>query len=79
LPSVQAGLIRPIAVTASRRIPELPNVPAMAEILPGYEMTSWTTMIGPAGIRGDVVERINALTVRALADAAVKKRYAELG
>lgn len=79
LPSVQAGLIRPIAVTASRRIPELPNVPAMAEILPGYEMTSWTTMIGPAGIRGDVVERINALTVRALADEAVKKRYAELG
>jgi tripartite-type tricarboxylate transporter receptor subunit TctC len=79
LPSVQAGLIRPIAVTAKTRIPELPNVPAMAEILPGYEMTSWTIMIGPAGIRGDVIERANALTVRALADDVVKKRYAELG
>ena len=79
LPSVQAGLIRPIAVTAKRRIPELPNVPAMAEFLPGYEMTSWACMVGPAGIRGDVVERANALTVTALASDFVKKRYADLG
>ena len=79
LPSVQAGLIRPIAVTAAKRIPELPDVPAMAEILPGYEMTSWTIMIGPAGMRGDVIERANALTARALADDIVKKRYRELG
>lgn len=79
LPSVKAGLIRPIAVTAKTRIPDLPDVPAMAEFLPGYEMTSWTCMIGPAGIRGDVIERANALTVKALADDVVKKRYAELG
>ena len=79
LPSVQAGLIRPIAVTAKRRIPELPNVPAMAEFLPGYEMTSWACMVGPAGIRGDVIERANALTVTALASDFVKKRYADLG
>jgi tripartite-type tricarboxylate transporter receptor subunit TctC len=79
LPSVKAGLIRPIAVTAKKRIPELPDVPAMNEILPGYEMTSWATMTGPAGLRGDVIERANALTVTALADAVVKKRYAELG
>lgn len=79
LPSVKAGLIRPIAVTARTRLPELPDVPAMAEILPGYEMTSWACMVGPAGIRGDVIERANALTVTALASDFVKKRYAELG
>ena len=79
LPSVKAGLIRPVAVTANQRLPELPDVPTMAEILPGYEMSSWATMIGPAGIRGDVVERINALTVTALASDFVKKRYADLG
>jgi tripartite-type tricarboxylate transporter receptor subunit TctC len=79
LPSVKAGLIRPVAVTAKKRLPELPDVPAMAEILPGYEMTSWACMVGPAGIRGDVIERANALTVTALASDFVKKRYADLG
>src|SRR3954469_22934961 len=79
LPNVQAGTVKALAVTAAKRIPELPDVPAMAEILPGYEMTSWTVMVGPAGLRGDLVERVNALTVRALADDLVKKRYAELG
>jgi tripartite-type tricarboxylate transporter receptor subunit TctC len=79
LPSVKAGLIRPIAVTARTRIPELPDVPAMNEILPGYEMTSWTCMVGPADIRGDVVERANALVSQALASDFVKKRYGDLG
>ena len=79
LPSVRAGQVRPIAVTAKTRIPELPDVPAMAEVLPGYEMTSWTAMIGPANIKADVVAQINALTGKALTDPALKARYADLG
>jgi tripartite-type tricarboxylate transporter receptor subunit TctC len=79
LPSVRAGQVRPIAVTAKTRIPELPDVPAMAEVLPGYEMTSWTAMIGPANIKADLVAQINALTGKALTDPALKARYADLG
>jgi len=79
LPSVRAGQIKPVAVTAKARIPELPDVPAMAEILPGYAMTSWTAMIGPANIKADVAAQMNALLVKALADPALKARYADLG
>jgi tripartite-type tricarboxylate transporter receptor subunit TctC len=79
LPSVRAGLIKPIAVTSTTRIPELPDVPAMAEVLPEYAMTSWTAMIGPANVSAGMVAQVNALTAKALADPQVKTRYRDLG
>jgi tripartite-type tricarboxylate transporter receptor subunit TctC len=79
LPSVRAGQIRPVAVTARARIAELPDVPTMAEVLPGYEMISWTAMIGPANMKADLVAQINALIARALAEPALKARYSDLG
>jgi tripartite-type tricarboxylate transporter receptor subunit TctC len=79
LPSVRAGQVRPVAVTSRTRIPELPDVPAMAEVLPGYEMTSWTAMVGPPDMKADLVAQVHALTAKALADPQVKTRYAELG
>ena len=79
LPSIRAGQLRPVAVTARTRIADLPDVPAFAEVLPGYEMTSWTAMIGPANMKPDLVAQINALIAKALADPALKARYADLG
>jgi tripartite-type tricarboxylate transporter receptor subunit TctC len=79
LPSVRGGQIRPVAVTSKARIADLPDVPAMAEVLPGYEMTSWTAMIGPPDMKADLVAQINALTNKALADPGLKARYADLG
>jgi tripartite-type tricarboxylate transporter receptor subunit TctC len=79
LPSVRAGQVKPVAVTSRSRIPELPDVPAMAEVLPGYEITSWTAMIGPSNMKADLVAQVNALTVKALADPTLKARYSELG
>jgi tripartite-type tricarboxylate transporter receptor subunit TctC len=79
LPSVRAGQIRPVAVTSRTRIPELPDVPAFAEVLPGYEITSWTAMIGPANMKPDLVAQINALIAKALAEPSLKARYADLG
>ena len=72
LPSVRSGAIRPVAVTAKTRLAELPDVPAMAELLPGYELTSWTALIGPANMPPDLVAQINALTGKALRDPWVQ-------
>jgi tripartite-type tricarboxylate transporter receptor subunit TctC len=79
LPSVRAGQVKPVAVTSRTRIPELPDVPAMAEVLPGYEITSWTALIGPPNMNADLVAQINALTVKALVDPVLKARYSDLG
>lgn len=79
LPNVRAGLIKPVAVTAKTRIPELPDVPAMAELLPGYELTSWAALVGPPKMPADLLVRINAVAVKALADPALKARFSDLG
>ncbi len=79
LPSVRAGVIKPVAVTSKARLPELPDVPAMAELLPGYELSSWACLVGPANMPDDLVAQINALTVAALADPWLQKRYSDLG
>jgi tripartite-type tricarboxylate transporter receptor subunit TctC len=79
LPNVRAGMIRPIAVTNKTRIPELPDIPAIGELLPGYSLTSWISLIGPAKMSADLVATINALSVKALADPGLIKSYGELG
>ncbi|MET0679109.1 MAG: tripartite tricarboxylate transporter substrate-binding protein [Bradyrhizobium sp.] len=79
LPSVRSGAIRPVAVTSKTRLADLPEVPAIAELLPGYELTSWTALIGPANMPTDLVAQISALTLKALNDPWVKQRYADLG
>ena len=79
LPSVRSGAIKPVAVTAKTRLAELPDVPAMAELLPGYELTSWTALIGP-GEHARRSRRADQRTHREGAqDPWVIQRYAELG
>ncbi len=64
---VKAGKLRPIAVTTTKRLPALPDVPTIAESgLPGYEAVLWHGLIGPKGVPRDIVDRINAEVVKAL-------------
>ena len=79
LSAVREGSVKPIAVTGTTRSPALPDTPAMAEFLPGYAMTSWAALCGPAGMSSDMVARINADTVKSLTDPDVKRRFEELG
>ena len=74
---LSAGKIRALAVTSSRRIGALPNVPTVAEQgYPGFDATTWLGLVGPAGMPADIVARINAETVKILARPDVKDKLA---
>jgi tripartite-type tricarboxylate transporter receptor subunit TctC len=79
-PHIQAGSLRPLAVTAATRAKQLPNVPTIAELgVQGFEAQSWWGLLAPAKIRPDIVARMNAATAKALADPRVKQGLTEQG
>jgi tripartite-type tricarboxylate transporter receptor subunit TctC len=80
LPQIQAGTIKAIANLSPQRSPALPNIPTSDEGgVPGLYMSGWFGFFGPKGMPKEVVARLNAAMVEALADPAVRKRYSELG
>jgi tripartite-type tricarboxylate transporter receptor subunit TctC len=80
LPQVKAGKIRALAVTGSKRVPELPDLPTVAESgLPGFDVAAWWGVLGPAGIPRQVVEKINADINRVLAMPDIRQSLAGRG
>jgi tripartite-type tricarboxylate transporter receptor subunit TctC len=77
-PNIRAGKITALAVTSAQRSPLLPDVPTMAETLPGFEIDTWWGLVAPGGTPKDVVARLNAAFVAALQSADVKARFAQL-
>ena len=73
LPHIKAGKLRGLAVTGSRRLASMPNLPTIAESgLPGYEASSWYGVLAPAGTPREIVARLNAELVKALAQLEVR-------
>jgi tripartite-type tricarboxylate transporter receptor subunit TctC len=80
MPHVQSGKLRAIAVTGAARSPLLPDVPTVSEAaLPGFEVTSWYGVFGPAGLPGDIVVKLNSEIGSAVTAPDVKERLAALG
>lgn len=80
VPQTRAGTIKAYAVTDKRRVPSLPDVPTSAEAgLPNFEATNWQAFWAPKGTPADAIARLNAATVAALGDPAVRARLANLG
>ncbi|CAB3633621.1 MAG: Bug family tripartite tricarboxylate transporter substrate binding protein [Achromobacter pulmonis] len=78
-PHVKSGKLRPIAVTSAQRLPQLPDVPTVAESgLPGFELLSWYGVWGPAGMPPDVVQRLADAVETAKQSAALQQRLREL-
>jgi tripartite-type tricarboxylate transporter receptor subunit TctC len=73
------GKVRALAVTGAKRSPQAPEIPTMAEFLPGFEITSWGGVCAPTGISPALIQRINELTKKSLESEDIKKRFYDNG
>ncbi len=76
---IKSGVVVPLAVTSLKRSPELPQVPALSEFIPGFDATAWILLMAPAGTPPAVVARIQAEVKKATDDPAVKQQLAAQG
>lgn len=79
LPHVRDGRLRALAVTSAKRTSMAPELPAISEVLPGYESNTWFGLYGPKGLPQDLLAKVNSAANQALADAEVKDKLARLG
>ena len=74
MPFVKQGRLRGLAVTTPRRAPTLPEIPAIAETVPGYDVSPWYGVLAPAGTPAAVIQKVHAETVRIIATPEVAQR-----
>ena len=79
VPQMRGGKVRGLAVTTPQRLPSLPDIPAVAEAVPGYEVVGWYGVIGPAGMPQPIVTRLHDELVRVLAMPDVRERIVHDG
>jgi len=76
---IRAGQLRALGVTSAKRADVLPDVPAIAEVVPGYEGSGWQGIAAPVGTSAEIVERLNRETNACLADPKLVTRLTDLG
>jgi tripartite-type tricarboxylate transporter receptor subunit TctC len=76
---LKAGRLRALAVTTATRLAVVPEIPTVAEYLPGYDVADWTGIGVPRGTPADIVDRLGAEISAGLADPKIKAKLAELG
>jgi tripartite-type tricarboxylate transporter receptor subunit TctC len=79
VPLARSGRARALAVTLDRRLASLPDVPTVAEFIPGYYADVWHGLFAPAGTPPAIVERLSVETAKALKHEDVRKRLADIG
>ena len=79
LPHVKAGRLRGLGVTSLKRISSMPEMPTVAETVPGFEVTAWAGMVVPVGVPAGIVGRLGTEINKALASPALQEKYAALG
>jgi tripartite-type tricarboxylate transporter receptor subunit TctC len=76
---VRAGQLRPLAVGTAKRLTILPDVPTVAEVVPGYEASGWHGIGAPANTSAEIADKLNGAINALLADPKFKERLADLG
>jgi len=76
--SLKGGSVKALAVTSSRRLPNMPDLPTVAETLPGYEATGWFVMVAPAGTPDEIVRKVRQDLRTALEQPELKQRLEAL-
>jgi tripartite-type tricarboxylate transporter receptor subunit TctC len=79
IPHIRAGRVKALAVTKDQRAAVLPEVPTIAETVPGYAMSTWYGAVVPARTPRDIVTKLSQEMLKALAAPDVKERLASLG
>jgi tripartite-type tricarboxylate transporter receptor subunit TctC len=79
MPHIKDGKLRPLAVTTAARLKDLPDIPAVAETVPGYEVTGWLGVGAPKGTPLDIVTRLHSEINAVLTDPPVAARFASIG
>ncbi len=77
--TIRAGKLRALAVTSASRSEALPDIPAVAEFVPGYEASTWSGIGAPANTPADIVDKLNKEINAGLSDPKMKARFADLG
>jgi tripartite-type tricarboxylate transporter receptor subunit TctC len=80
LPMIKAGKARALTVISDKRIPQLPDVPAITELIPGYSpFRSWVGLFGPAQLPDPVLRRLNSETVKGITSASGRAKVLDAG
>ena len=80
IPYIKSGAVRGLAQTFSERIPQLPDLPTVAEEgFPGYEFNSWTGIVAPDGVPAEIMARMETALQKAMKDETVRKRLIAAG
>jgi tripartite-type tricarboxylate transporter receptor subunit TctC len=79
VPHLQQGKIRVLAVTSKERSPQMPDVPAAAEVIPGFENAGWFGLMAPAGTPREVIDRVYRDSAKILGSDDFKARLAQIG
>ena len=76
---IRSGKLRPLAVTTTTRSVALPDIPALAEMLPGFESSAWNGLAAPKSTPAEIIDKLNKEINAGLADPKIKARLADLG